>query len=106
VLANPENAKQVMADLVAGAPARLEGEAAWLSESGLPLSSDGEVVLAVSSAAVRRLQTGCSIIRKTSFWGSAANAARGARRLWRWRSNILRWPACRLLRSGSWRRLM
>jgi cobalt-precorrin 5A hydrolase/precorrin-3B C17-methyltransferase len=52
MLANPENAKQVMADLVAGTSARLEGEARWLSESDLPLSSDGEVVLAVSSAVV------------------------------------------------------
>ncbi|WP_417425885.1 precorrin-3B C(17)-methyltransferase [Hoeflea sp.] len=52
VLANPENAKQVMADLVAGRSVRLEGEARWLTESGLDFSADGEVVLAVSDKAV------------------------------------------------------
>ncbi|AKH99779.1 precorrin-3B C17-methyltransferase [Hoeflea sp. IMCC20628] len=52
VLANPENAKQVMADLVAGKSARLEGEAGWLAGSGLPLSADGEVVLLASDKAV------------------------------------------------------
>ena len=51
VLANPENAKQVMADLVAGKSARLEGEAGWLAGSGLPLSDDGEITLAVSNRA-------------------------------------------------------
>ena len=52
VLANPKKSKQVMADLVAGKPVRLEGEAAWLSKSSLPLSTDGEVVLAVSNTVV------------------------------------------------------
>ncbi len=50
VLANPAAAKQVMADLVAGGTARLEGEAGWLSETTLPFSSDGEIVLSVSDA--------------------------------------------------------
>ena len=52
VLANPEAAKQVMADLVAGKSARLDGDAAWLAASGLPFSSEGRIVLAVSDAAV------------------------------------------------------
>ncbi|MCC0037285.1 MAG: precorrin-3B C(17)-methyltransferase [Hoeflea sp.] len=52
VLANPENAKQAMADLVAGKSAKIEGEAAWLSQSGLPVADDGEVVLAASNKAV------------------------------------------------------
>jgi cobalt-precorrin 5A hydrolase / cobalt-factor III methyltransferase / precorrin-3B C17-methyltransferase len=52
VLANPEAAKQVMADLVAGMSARLEGEADWLAKSGLPLSADGEVTLVASANAV------------------------------------------------------
>lgn len=51
VLANPENSKQVMADLVAGKSARLEGEAAWLSQSGLPVADAGEVVLIASNKA-------------------------------------------------------
>jgi len=52
VLANPENAKKVMADLVAVSTVRLEGEAPWLTESGLDFSADGEVVLTVSEKAV------------------------------------------------------
>jgi cobalt-precorrin 5A hydrolase/precorrin-3B C17-methyltransferase len=51
-LANREDAKQVMADLVAGKTARIDGEAGWLTESGLPLSADGDVVLAVSNKVV------------------------------------------------------
>lgn len=51
VLANPADAKKVMADLVAGGSARMEGDAAWLTESGLPIADDGEVVLAVSNMA-------------------------------------------------------
>lgn len=47
-LANPENAKAVMAELAAGASARLIGSAAWLVESRLPLSDEGAVTLRVS----------------------------------------------------------
>lgn len=52
VLANPADARQVMADLVAGQSARLEGEAGWLAESRLPLASDGAVRLMASNRAV------------------------------------------------------
>ncbi len=48
VLANPENAKSVMAELVAGATARLVGKAGWLSASGIPLADDGAVTITVS----------------------------------------------------------
>ncbi len=48
VLANPENAKTVMAELVAGASARLNGEAAWLLSSRIPFSGDGTVTLTVT----------------------------------------------------------
>ncbi|KGF70365.1 precorrin-3B methylase [Hoeflea sp. BAL378] len=51
-LANPEAAKQVMADLVAGGSTRLEGHAPWLAHSRLPLSQDGGIVLAVSDEAM------------------------------------------------------
>jgi cobalt-precorrin 5A hydrolase/precorrin-3B C17-methyltransferase len=47
-LVNPENAKAVMAALVAGARARLEGDAAWLSASALPFAADGAVRLIAS----------------------------------------------------------
>ncbi|WP_412049562.1 precorrin-3B C(17)-methyltransferase [Hoeflea sp. Naph1] len=69
VLANPENAKQVMADLVAGRSVRLEGEARWLTESGLDFSADGEVVLAVSDKAVAPLAKGLLYCPKTLVLG-------------------------------------
>jgi cobalt-precorrin 5A hydrolase / precorrin-3B C17-methyltransferase len=47
-LVNPENAKDVMARLLAGESAVLKGGADWLSNSRLPLSSDGAVELIVS----------------------------------------------------------
>ncbi|OCW57618.1 precorrin-3B C(17)-methyltransferase [Hoeflea olei] len=50
VLANADAAKQVMADLVAGKPARLEGAAPWLENSGLPFAADADLVLRVSEA--------------------------------------------------------
>ena len=52
VLANPESAKQVMADLVAGKTARLDGEAGWLRESGLPVAGDGDITLMATNAEV------------------------------------------------------
>ena len=47
-LANPQGAKPVMADLLAGASARLEGDAPWIGRSGLPLGPDGGVRLTVT----------------------------------------------------------
>ncbi|QGG90408.1 precorrin-3B C(17)-methyltransferase [Agrobacterium sp. MA01] len=49
VLVNPERAKVVMAELVAGAGARLEGEtAAWLTQSRLPFQQEARVTLSVT----------------------------------------------------------
>ncbi|MEF2547555.1 precorrin-3B C(17)-methyltransferase [Aurantimonas sp. E1-2-R+4] len=50
-LENPEGAKPAMADLVAGATARLDGEAEWLSGSRLPFAPDGTVRLTVMEEA-------------------------------------------------------
>ncbi len=50
-LDNPEDAKKAMADLVAGATARLDGEAEWLSASRLPFAPDGTVRLTVTEEA-------------------------------------------------------
>jgi cobalt-precorrin 5A hydrolase / precorrin-3B C17-methyltransferase len=47
-LANPENAKEVMARLLAGDSASLMGEANWLTESRLPFAENGDVRLVVS----------------------------------------------------------
>lgn len=52
VLANPENAKSVMATLVGGARAKLTGAAEWLEASGLPFADDGAVEIVVSEKAV------------------------------------------------------
>jgi cobalt-precorrin 5A hydrolase / precorrin-3B C17-methyltransferase len=49
VLANPERAKAVMAELVAGAGARLEGASAnWLIQSRLPFEQEARVTLTVT----------------------------------------------------------
>lgn len=45
-LANPGDAKAVMAGLLAGGSARIEGEAAWLA--GVPQSEEGELCLRVT----------------------------------------------------------
>ncbi len=51
-LANPENAKRVMAEILSGEEVRLQGRylnaATWLMESNLPLDDDGECVLSIS----------------------------------------------------------
>ena len=44
-LVNPQDAKSVMAALLGGEHARLEGEAPWLAESRLPLSDEGTIAL-------------------------------------------------------------
>lgn len=44
-LANPDDAKPVMAALLAGSAARIEGEAEWLAASGVPQSAGGEIGL-------------------------------------------------------------
>ncbi|MGQ7793346.1 precorrin-3B C(17)-methyltransferase [Faunimonas sp. B44] len=48
ILANPADAKPVMAALLAGASARLEGEAPWLAASLIPFSAEGTVRLVAS----------------------------------------------------------
>lgn len=50
-LANPGDAKTVTATLLAGARARIEGDAPWLEASDLPTDADGEIVLRVSAEA-------------------------------------------------------
>lgn len=45
LLANPEDAKPVMAELLSGAEVRLEGTADWLSNSDLKTSDDAAIVL-------------------------------------------------------------
>lgn len=52
VLSNPEDAKVFMAELLAGAAVRLTGDAAWLSDSALPLADDGALRISVTTDAV------------------------------------------------------
>jgi cobalt-precorrin 5A hydrolase/precorrin-3B C17-methyltransferase len=47
-LANPENAKKFIADLLAGAKVKLEGTAPWLSNSQLPIDSQGDLTIRIT----------------------------------------------------------
>ncbi|MBW4431338.1 MAG: precorrin-3B C(17)-methyltransferase [Pelatocladus maniniholoensis HA4357-MV3] len=51
-LSNPEYAKTFMSDLLAGQSVRLEGNAAWLRNSSLPIVQDAEKVIEVTEKAV------------------------------------------------------
>ncbi|MFN4276169.1 MAG: precorrin-3B C(17)-methyltransferase [Ferrovibrio sp.] len=51
-LANPEDAKGLMANLLRGGGVRIEGDAPWLADSNLPLSADGRMVIEVTHRAV------------------------------------------------------
>jgi len=51
-LVNPDDAKQVMADLLSGAQLRLDGSAPWLAGADLPFSDDAAIVLRISDADV------------------------------------------------------
>jgi cobalt-precorrin 5A hydrolase/precorrin-3B C17-methyltransferase len=103
VLANPENAKQVMADLVAGKSARLEGEAAWLRRAACRCRSDGEVTLTVSNAVVRRRANGLLYHPERPGLGIGCERGCGGEEALALAQERLRRPACRLLRSASWR---
>lgn len=52
ILANPENAKAVMAALLAGEKAQLVGKSKWMSESKLSFGEDGKVKLIIADAPV------------------------------------------------------
>lgn len=52
VLANPQDAKAVVAALLAGGGARVEGDAPWLAEGRLPLSDDGAIALTATQRRV------------------------------------------------------
>jgi len=47
-LSNPEHTKHVMAALLSGAHARINGDAPWLEQASLPFSEDGEIELVVT----------------------------------------------------------
>ncbi|WP_016952307.1 precorrin-3B C(17)-methyltransferase [Anabaena sp. PCC 7108] len=47
-LANPEDGKKFIADLLAGAKVKLEGTAPWLSESQLPIDPNGELTIQIT----------------------------------------------------------
>ncbi|ADZ72323.1 precorrin-3B C(17)-methyltransferase [Polymorphum gilvum] len=52
-LANPDDARPVMAELLAGAPLRLEGSAPWLAAADLPFAADADIAIAVTDAPLR-----------------------------------------------------
>ena len=49
-LANPDDAKTFISDLLAGSTVRLEGAAPWLSESKLPIAPDAPLTLQVTES--------------------------------------------------------
>jgi cobalt-precorrin 5A hydrolase / precorrin-3B C17-methyltransferase len=51
-LANPDDAKKFIADLLAGASIKLEGTAPWLSNSQLPITPEGQLTLQVTEYSV------------------------------------------------------
>ncbi len=51
-LANPDDAKKFISDLLAGARVKLEGVAPWLSNSQLPIDPDGDLTIRISDRLV------------------------------------------------------
>lgn len=51
VLANPEDAKPVMAEILSGASVWIEGTSDWLSLAGFPVADDAAITLAVTERA-------------------------------------------------------
>ncbi|BAY17054.1 cobalamin biosynthesis precorrin-3 methylase [Anabaenopsis circularis NIES-21] len=51
-LANPDDAKTFISDLLAGAQVKLEGTAPWLSNSQLPIDTQGELTIQVTERLV------------------------------------------------------
>lgn len=51
-LANPQDAKGLMANLLRGGGVRIEGNAPWLADSNLPLSADGRMVIEITHRAI------------------------------------------------------
>ena len=47
-LVNPDDAKTFIADLLAGATVKLEGEAPWLSQSQLPIVPNGQLTIQIT----------------------------------------------------------
>ncbi len=51
-LANPDDAKTFISNLLAGAKVRIEGSANWLSESNLPIDPDAKLTIHVTEKAI------------------------------------------------------
>lgn len=51
-LANPDDAKTFISNLLAGAKVRIEGSANWLSESNLPIAPDGKLTIRITEKAI------------------------------------------------------
>lgn len=75
VLANPEDAKVVMAGLLAGETVRIDGKADWLDDANLPVDTDAPLILTVSDKAVAGSSHRLVYHQKTHVIG--AGCARG-----------------------------
>ncbi|WP_279479229.1 precorrin-3B C(17)-methyltransferase [Aureimonas sp. SK2] len=76
VLENPADAKSVMAELLAGEHAWIEGAAPWLEASSIPVSDDGRVTLSVSEEA--RASAPLELLYRPSTLVLGIGAERGA----------------------------
>lgn len=59
-LANPEDGKKFIADLIAGAKVKIEGIADWLIESNLPIDEEGELTIQVTEKEID-IQSNCLV---------------------------------------------
>ncbi|MBD2387247.1 precorrin-3B C(17)-methyltransferase [Cylindrospermum sp. FACHB-282] len=59
-LANPEDAKKFIADLLAGAKVKLEGTASWLSDSLLPIHPSGDLTIQITERSLP-ITTNCLV---------------------------------------------
>jgi cobalt-precorrin 5A hydrolase/precorrin-3B C17-methyltransferase len=65
-LANPEQAKSFMSDLLSGATVKLDGTAPWLSHSALPIDSQGELTIHITERAIIP-QPNCLVYHPTNM---------------------------------------
>ncbi len=82
-LANPEYAKSFMSDLLAGHSVRLEGDAAWLRNSSLPIDQDAERVIQITEKPVVSTSARLVYHPATVAIGVSCTPPPPASRLWR-----------------------
>lgn len=72
-LANPDDAKGFISDLLAGATVKLEGTASWLVNSKLPFDSNGQLMIRVTEHQVQ-LSPNCLVYHPATLAIGVSNA--------------------------------